>query len=352
MSIDTIGWDIGGAHLKAVAVDRNGGILRVIQEPCPLWLGLDRLDSALNEVMARLSPGPGCRHAATMTGELADAFEDRGKGVAALVQGIAGLCPPGALAVFAGPRGFLAPEAIGIADAPAIASANWLASGFWVAAKMREALFVDVGSTTTDLLAICGHEPAYRGYTDCERMRYDELLYTGIVRTAVMALARRVPFDGEWLGLMAEQFATTADIYRLTGELPAHADQMATADGGAKTVVGSRRRLARMLGRDADSASDERWRAVAAFLRERQLRQVDAGLRTQLSRGLLGEEAPLIGAGVGRFLVRELARRLRRPYLDCSDLFSMSISVPDVPLADCVPAAAVACLAMREAGRE
>lgn len=348
MSIRTIGWDIGGAHLKAAAVDGDGRIVAVAQEPCPLWQGAVHLHSALDRIMARFSPEPGCCHAATMTGELVDAFASREEGVAALVRIMAERCPPGALWIFAGPHGFLAADAVVPGDTSAIASANWLASGMWAAARLPEALFVDIGSTTTDLLLIHGNQPAHRGYTDHERMRYDELLYTGIVRTPVMALAERVPFDGEWVGLMAEHFATTADIYRLTGELPEHADQMATADGGPKTVAASRRRLARMLGREADSASPESWLAVAAFLRERQLDRLHASAAIQWSRGLLSEDGPLVGAGVGRFLVRELARRLHRAYVDSSDLFSIATPGHELPPSDCAPAAAVACLALRE----
>ena len=60
--------------------------------------------------------------------------------------------------------------------------------------------------------------------------------------------------------------------------------------------------------------------------------------------------ALLVGAGVGRFLVRELAGRLQRPYLDFSALFLMSTRQNDFRIADCGPAAAVACLALREDG--
>jgi probable H4MPT-linked C1 transfer pathway protein len=163
-----------------------------------------------------------------------------------------------------------------------------------------------------------------------------------------MALAERVPFEGEWIALMAEHFATTADVYRLTGELPEHADQMPAADNGAKTREGSLRRLARLFGRDADSAAPEDWRRAAEFLRERQMARIGGGIAIQLSRGLLGDQAPFVGAGVGRFLVRELAGRLKHPYLDFSDLFSMSTSPTEFLAADCAPAAAVACLALGE----
>jgi hypothetical protein len=38
------------------------------------------------------------------------------------------------------------------------------------------------------------------------------------------------------------------------------------------------------------------------------------------SRGVLPAVAPVIGAGVGRFLLVEIARRLQRPYRDFADL--------------------------------
>jgi len=163
-------------------------------------------------------------------------------------------------------------------------------------------------------------------------------------------LAQRVPLDGAWVGVMAEHFATTADVYRLTGELPEYADQMAAADHGAKTSEGSQQRLARLFGRDAGSLPSQSWTLLAEFLRERQLSAIRAAVELQLSRGLLGRTAPLVGAGVGRFLVRELAGRLQRPYLDFSDLFLMSTRQNDFRIADCGPAAAVACLALREDG--
>jgi probable H4MPT-linked C1 transfer pathway protein len=350
MTAAIVGWDIGGAHLKAAVVDEGNQVLTVRQEACPLWLGMDRLDLALDRMLEILNPGPHIRHAMTMTGELADHFVHREEGVLALTGAMARRFGAGNVRVFAGHRGFLHADFIGAADTASIASANWLASGFWVAATLGEALFVDIGSTTTDLLPIHENRVRHRGYTDSERMRYDELLYTGIVRTPAMMLAQRVPLDGAWVGVMAEHFATTADVYRLTGELPEYADQMAAADHGAKTSEGSQQRLARLFGRDAGSLPSRSWTLLAEFLREQQLSTIRAAVELQLSRGLLGRTAPLVGAGVGRFLVRELAGRLQRPYLDFSALFLMSTRQNDFRIADCGPAAAVACLALREDG--
>jgi probable H4MPT-linked C1 transfer pathway protein len=344
MPIDLIGWDIGGAHLKSVGLSGNE-IITVTQKPCPLWQGLHHFHAAAAEIIEEISPAPGCRHAVTMTGELVDLFANRKEGVFSLIRAIQEHCAAGSVLVFAGRLTFLEPAEIRPDHISAIASANWLATGLHAASRAPEALLIDIGSTTTDLLILKDGEIETRGYTDCERMRYDELIYTGIVRTPLMTLAERAPFEGEWVGLMAEHFAATADVYRLSGELPEHADQMPAADGGEKTVPASARRLARLLGRDLESADQESWTRLAKFFRERQLVRIGRACERQLSRGLLSREAPFIGAGVGRFLVQELAVRLGHPYLDIVDLFSMHSSSHGFQVADCAPAASVAKLA-------
>ena len=352
MTPDLIGWDVGGAHLKAVAINRVGRVLGVVQEPCPLWLGLDRLESALARVTERLRPGEGCCHAVTMTGELADCFADRDAGVLALVRVMGARFGPDAVTIFAGPEGFIAADRVRSGHVKAIASANWMASAMWAASRVRDALFVDVGSTTTDILAISEHRVRNRGYTDHERMRYDELLYSGVVRSPLMALADRGPLAGEWSNLMAEHFATTADVYRLSGELPESADQHPAADGGPKTLDGSRRRLARMFGLDAAFLPPDRWRQVALFFRERQLERIRMGLELQLSRGLWAQNPVLLGAGTGRFLVQEQARRMQFEYLNFSEMLVLPRQEAELGTDDCAPAAALACLALREvAGR-
>jgi probable H4MPT-linked C1 transfer pathway protein len=346
VNAELIGWDIGGAHLKAAA-SAGGQVLAVSQKPCLLWQGMHHFHEAVEETLKELSPTPDCRHAVTMTGELVDRFANREEGVLSLIRAMETHCTSGSLVIFAGRAGFLEPGAIDSRHIPDIASANWMATGFHAASRIRDALLIDIGSTTTDLLLVQRGEVQMRGYTDFERMRYDELIYSGIVRTPLMALARRAPFEGEWVGLMAEHFATTADVYRLCGELPEHADQMPTADGGAKTVPASARRIARLLGRDAESAEADAWERVARFFRGQQLGSIALACERQLSRGLLNRRAPFVGAGVGRFLVQELATRLQHPYVDFADLFPVHARGDGFHIADCAPAAAVAMLAQR-----
>lgn len=344
MAIDTVGWDIGGAHLKAAALDREGRIVRVLQWACPLWQGLAALDGAMDGIAAKLAVVDARVHAVTMTGELADLFPNRRDGVRSLIDAMQRRFAS-RLLLFAGPAGMLERQQIGSAHLELIASANWLASGLFASARRDRGLLIDVGSTTTDLVLFANGEVLTRGYTDHERLRYDELLYLGILRTPVMTIADSAPFEGHWVAPMNEHFATAADVYRLTGELPECGDQFPAADGGVKDRAGSARRLARMIGRDSDSADAQAWLALARYFRESQLSRISRAVYLQLSRSQAADRTPLIGAGLGRFLVRDLARRLDLEYLDAGDLAPVVPGGPPFSAADCLPAAAVAYLA-------
>ena len=336
-----LGWDLGGAHLKAAAVDRSGKVLWVRQLPCPLWLGLEHLDRAVTDVLEEQPDAR--RHAVTMTGELTDFFRNQAQGVTGILTRFGKRVPAGRTLVYAVLSGFFTPQRAA-KNPEEVASANWAASAQLVASCVPDALFVDIGSTTADIVPIRDGKLAVRGYSDYERLACEELVYTGIVRTPVIALTDRIPFEGNWIAPMAEYFATTADVYRLTGELPEGADQLPAADNGGKTVRDSARRLARMIGRDVESAPLSAWRQCARHLAEVQIQKIRQACDRVLSHAEIAERAPLVGAGVGRFLVNKLAARFSRRYRDFDDLVD---TAPDVAswASSCAPAVAVAVLA-------
>lgn len=107
-----------------------------------------------------------------------------------------------------------------------------------------------------------------------------------------MALAERVPFRGRLTGVMAEYFATTADVFRLLGQLEEEFDRHPAADGGPKTLEGSARRLLRMVGIDLGAAALAEARALAALFAEAQLRRIADALALVLSRFALPADAP------------------------------------------------------------
>ncbi|MDO9314655.1 MAG: hydantoinase/oxoprolinase family protein [Burkholderiaceae bacterium] len=327
-----VGWDIGGAHLKA-CVTRGGEVVDVAQWACPLWQGLDQLDRVLQRAHARwpmLQDAPGrVAHAVTMSGEMVDAFAHREDGVQRIATRLAQTLH-GAVRLYAGDLGWIAP-----ADATRhwerIASANWLATAQHAAAVFGDGVLIDVGSTTTDLIAFAGGRVLTASRSDHDRLASGELIYQGVVRTPLCALARRIMFRGRSLNVMNEWFATTADVYRLTGELDPTHDQQPSADGQPKDRVATQQRLARMVGLDARDASDEAWQGFAQAWRDEQVNEIAGQLARVVDAdaalpAATGAEAhprfsstaaaatppagTIVTAGCGAFLVAAVAARV------------------------------------------
>jgi probable H4MPT-linked C1 transfer pathway protein len=334
-----IGWDLGGANLKVAHVEKRR-VVQVTQIPCPIRQDRSKFDEALGEGL-KLCPG-GARHAVTMTGELSDVFADRAEGVRYLVAMMRNAAGDGTV-FYAGRTGFLDAERA-VERYLDVASANWHASAALVATKCREGLFIDAGTTTTDIIPFNASTVAAQGYTDAERLSEGELIYAGVVRTPVMAIAREVPFKGRAQRIAAERFATMADAWRLVGELPTDADPYPTPDLHGKSPEESAARLARMLGRDARDAHPADWVAVASYLAERQLADIETAARALILREQLGPDALVIGAGCGRFIAKTVAQRLGCLYRDFGDMINCDERVCEMA-ARSAPAVAMALLA-------
>ncbi|WP_424363398.1 hydantoinase/oxoprolinase family protein [Methylocystis parvus] len=341
----TIGWDIGGAHVKAARAE-NGRIVAVTQRACAPHLGLAHLEAPIRETLAEL--GPAARHRVTMTAELSDAFEDRSAGVVSVAAIAAREIGAGDLLFYAGARGFILRSSVADA-AEAVASANWRASAELVTQHCSDALFIDMGSTTTDLVPISNGRVDAQGATDAERLACGELAYAGFSRGAPQAYARLAPVGGQWTPLVNEAFASMADVRRALGDLQegdSAADLSPTADGRPKTVAASRARLARVVGRDGAEFSDAQAFSLAAYFARAQMRVIEDQIALLASRNAIAPDASFIGAGVGRAVAERLAQRQGRSYRDFAAFIVAASDELRVAAANCAPATALALLAL------
>ncbi|MDO9281663.1 MAG: hydantoinase/oxoprolinase family protein [Methylotenera sp.] len=329
---NVIGWDVGGAHLKAALLDGNGQLQQVLQVACPLWRGLHELEAAIDIVLNTFAINSAL-HAVTMTGELVDLFANRKEGVEKISRVMQAKLNDtifndtsnmvkfytGALEI-----GFVSVEDVDDYWQH-IASANWLASASFVATKIQYGLMMDVGSTTSDFVLLENNKPVCLGFTDADRMQSEALVYTGVVRTPLMAVAQKVKFKNETTSVAAEFFATSADVYRLTGDLQAEDDMADAADGQEKTQLASARRIARMIGHDVEDATMMDWIALAYQFKLQQMARLQSVSLAHISRipdHIHQQSICLVGAGAGSFLVREIAQALDIQYVDVADLIT------------------------------
>jgi probable H4MPT-linked C1 transfer pathway protein len=301
-----VGLDIGGANIKVAHI---GGQARTI--PFEVWKRPDELGPA---VAAAVATVPACQRAAvTMTAELCDCYPTKAVGVNAVLDAVV-TALPGCFTVVWGVDGeFHAVEEVRRWPQLA-AAANWLALATLAARLIPDArgLLIDIGSTTTDLIPLDRGRVAARGQSDTERLQTGELVYAGIRRTPVCALATELPLRGIPTGLAAEIFASTLDVYLTLGDIEPNPADRSTADGRPATVPAARDRLARMVGADRDglSAADAVAFAQAA----------DSCLMDRLTiaaeracQPTIGRPGAAVIAGSGDFLARRLAGRVIEP---------------------------------------
>jgi probable H4MPT-linked C1 transfer pathway protein len=319
-NVHVIGWDIGGANVKAVSLTADGELLQVLQLPCLLWRGLKHLQKAIAEILTTFQVMPNdVLHVVTMTGELVDLFPNRHSGVLKIANTVNRLLIGDGKNVkfYAANHGFVDFKQVSVLSMH-IASANWHASASALAQHAQEAIFIDIGSTTTDIIPIQSGKVFTTSVSDAERMQSDYLVYTGVIRTPVMALGNKLLFNGVETNVAAEYFATMADVYRLTGELSQDVDMADTADGQGKSVIESARSLARMIGNDVEDRSLKDWIDLANVCRTMQIAQIKSAILKQLKN--LKPNVPIIGAGAGAFLVKNLAEGLGHTYLPVSQV--------------------------------
>jgi len=311
-----LGWDVGGANIKAARIGvaaRPGPAM--IERPFPLWREPHRLPLVLSEVADRL--GNAGTMALTMTAELADCFATKREGVAFVIDAFRTAFPASELWVYGVDGRFRSAEEAR-QQPRQVAAANWMASATLVARMVPDALLVDVGSTTTDIIPIVAGRSVARGRTDTSRLRTGELVYTGSLRTPVCAILRSVPVGGRRCRVAAELFAVAADVHLWLGHLGDAEYTCDTPDGRGRSRGAAGARLARMVCADLETLGSDDITAIAEHAAHAQVRQIVRGMRQVMRR--LGAACPGVAvlAGAGAFLARWAAEEVGLTIRDLS----------------------------------
>lgn len=337
------GWDIGGVNVKASLLSVGGGRIaaeRVVVRPFEIWREPRRLAQVLRDVAGDLGAPEHVPCAVTMTAELSDAFRTRGEGVLHVLDAVGDAFATRQVHVLDTAGSF---HPLGEARLRPLdfAATNWVASALFAAARAPDCILVDVGSTTTDIVPLRGRRVVARGRTDAERLAAGELVYSGVLRTNPNCFARTVPLRGRPCRVAAEWFTQTADVYLVLGRISAADYTCPTPDGRGVTAAEARARLARLVCEDAEVQSASETLLVARYLAEAQARQLGEGILQVLAEQPRGSAPPLLAAGLGAFLVRDLAPSLGLAVLDPRTVWDGLDAVA-------LPACAVAALLARE----
>src|SRR5688500_11408885 len=206
-----VGWDIGGVNTK-VAGGAGGHVLAAGGVPFRLPWAPDARAALLDELATAIGAESSAVHAVTMTAELSQMFRTKRDGVAFVLDAVQAAFPADDIRVFAVDNRFLTPDEAR-RQPLAVAAANWSATAHAIALSHPDALLIDVGTTTTDIIPIVGGVVAARGWTDPDRLASGELVYTGALRTPVEAIVSEVPYRHGTASVSAEGFALAGDAH-------------------------------------------------------------------------------------------------------------------------------------------
>ena len=299
------GFDIGGANTDLAIVEYENGEIKDIQtvfEYLPMWSQNERLGNVLYDLIEKICPVDEIDAVGiSMTAELVDAFETKAQGVLDIATTCEKLfdCP----VAYIGTDKVLSLAEL-IANPIEVAAANWIATSHIVAEIEKDCIFVDTGSTTTDIIPIKDGKECAKGRTDFERSSTGELVYTGTLRTKVAS----------------ELFAITADVYNVLDLIKDEDYVCATCDGAGKSKEESARRISRVVCADLDILSMDDIKEMADYIHKEQVKQIAAGLKEVSDREGLDK---VIVTGLGKdILCAEAAKLLGLDVKSMGDFYS------------------------------
>ncbi len=301
-----LGIDIGGANTKVASSDGKLIELHYV----PLWKNT-KLPELLLDISARLRPE---KTGVVITGELADCFPDKDSGISYIIDAVNNAFSD---AYFLDSSGIFTKE-----KKRELAATNWMASALFVGKEYTDCIFVDIGSTTTDIIPIRKGVPRV-GRTDFSRLKNSELVYTGVLRTNIAAIIDRVILGGAACRISSELFAITADAYMVLGMIQEDEYTCETPDGAGKSLPDARRRLARVVCADLFEIRDDELVLIAQQVMETQVRVVMEALRDVAEKHSIRR---IVACGLGEFLAKKAAEELGFDDVLISEKYGKEIS--------------------------
>ena len=274
------GFDIGGANTDLAVIDFEDGEIKNIEVDfayLPMWSNNDDLSEVLIELIEKIcSVSQIDAVGISMTAELVDAYDTKKDGVLDIVRKCEETfdCP----IAYVGIDGMLSKDEIEKTPLKA-AAANWIATAQIATLISDNCIFIDTGSTTTDIIPIRDGEECAIGKSDFDRSATGELVYTGTLRTNLASFLDKVELNGKQYRVASELFAQTADVYMVLDLITEDDYICDTFDGEGKSKIDCARRIARVVCADLEMLSMEDIVEMSKVIHQKQVEQIADGLK-------------------------------------------------------------------------
>jgi len=274
------GFDIGGANTDLAVIDFEGEEIKNIEVDfayLPMWSNNDDLSKVLVELIENICPISEIEAVGiSMTAELVDAYDTKKEGVLDVVKKCEETfdCP----IAYVGIDGMLSRDEIEATPLKA-AAANWIATAQIATLISDNCIFIDTGSTTTDIIPIKDGKECAIGKSDFDRSATGELVYTGTLRTNLASFLDKVELNKKEYRVASELFAQTADVYTVLDLITEDDYVCDTFDGESKSKIDCAKRIARVVCADLEMISMDDVVEMSEYIHQKQIEQIADGLK-------------------------------------------------------------------------
>ncbi len=342
-----LGLDIGGANIKLSSDDGS----YVQSKPFPMWSRHQELAAVVKGMIEEYIAHRNSKNArpvidalaVTMTGELADCFSSKQSGVIAICTAVETAVDNNFPIYFYGTDGSWSTATQASQNWNSLAASNWhaMANLCGRLVPQNTHLLIDIGSTSTDIIPLVDGQVATDSLDDLTRLQSGQLVYCGVERTPLCSLVSEFNLENICTPIARELFATTLDVFLLSGDIAEQPQNTSTADGKPATRVDAQRRMARMICQCPELLTDFELQQLVQQSRQAVFELLTAAMQKVLAE-LESQPDSIIAVGQAAFLVTDLAGDI--PVTHLSDLWpGISQQVSRVG-----PALAVAALLQQE----
>ncbi|AKG91724.1 putative H4MPT-linked C1 transfer pathway protein [Geoglobus ahangari] len=287
------GVDVGGANVKVYRGDSGEVEIHYF----PMWRRWRELEGFLSSL------GIGGRVGVVLTAELADSFSSKAEGVEYVANAAKRAFGD---VVFIDVDGNLRRD---VDEPERFAANNWVASVKLLSESYESFIFADMGSTTTDIVPVVDGQ-IMAGRTDYERLRRNELLYFGMLRTPTFFLLKD--------NCSSELFSITADVTLVAGLIRESDYTCDTPDGRGRSERECMQRIARQFCADLEELGEDFVRQKTGEVVEEMVRRVSAAFEEKSSE--YGVDL-VVGCGIGEAVLEMAAERAGLDYVSVSKEF-------------------------------
>ena len=270
-----MGLDIGGANTDCCIYDISKDACKLVKSKkvyLPMWSRKEELEACLEEFKEEMLDVV----VVTTTAELSDGYTSKEEGINDISCKVMNVFKDSKV-YFVTFKGLKSYEYVK-KNPLDMAAANWIATSNLVAKIKDECIFMDMGTTTTDIIPIRNSHETASGHSDLERLCSGELVYTGMLRTNIATFVDKVPVREEHANVSSELFTITADVYRILGYITEEEYTCDSPDNRKKDVTSCKRRLLRLICAQLEDFNDEEVLEIAHFVEDKQIEEISQNL--------------------------------------------------------------------------